>query len=70
MSEKKDQVEQKGEPGLPVKIPISIVRWLVYSAGFACLVIPFAVNYWQVVCGGLILGHFASQLNALINKKA
>lgn len=58
--------EQPKEPVLPV--PMRVVRWAVYSTGFACLVIPFATNYWQVVCGGLILGHFASQLNALIKK--
>lgn len=55
------------EPTLP--IPMRTVRWLVYSAGFACLAIPFTETYWQILCGGLILGHFASQLNALINKK-
>jgi hypothetical protein len=61
--------EVKKEPGLPVTIPLSIVRWVWYSVVFACLLIPFAASYWQEVCGGLILGWFASQLNALINKK-
>lgn len=57
------------EPRLPVLIPLHIVRWLFYSIVFANLLIPFAASYWQDICGGLILGHFASQLNALINKK-
>lgn len=57
------------EPGLPLTIPMSILRWLFYSIVFANLLIPFAASYWQDICGGLILGHFASQLNALINKK-
>lgn len=56
------------EPGLPVNIPLSWLRWLIYSAGFACLLAPFNCTIWQLVCGGLILGHFASQLNALIKK--
>jgi hypothetical protein len=60
------QTEQAKEPVLPV--PMRVVRWAVYSAGFACLLLPFAINYWQVICGGLILGHFASQLNAIIKK--
>lgn len=59
----------KKEPGLPLTIPMSILRWLFYSIVFANLLIPFAASYWQDICGGLILGHFASQLNALINKK-
>jgi hypothetical protein len=61
--------EEIKEPSLPVFIPMRIVRWVLYSAGFACLLMPFIQTYWQVACGGLILGHFASQLNALINKK-
>jgi len=60
------KTEPVKEPVLPV--PMRVVRWVVYSAGFACLVTPFATNYWQAICGGLILGHFASQLNALIKK--
>jgi hypothetical protein len=70
MSDKKEQVEKKGEPGLPVKIPISIVRWLVYSGFMIVLLGPF-IDYIGPYCcltGGLILGHFASQLNALIKK--
>lgn len=58
------------EPTLPVFIPMRIVRWIFYSIVFSNLLIPFAASYWQDICGGLILGHFASQLNALINKKA
>lgn len=59
--------EQVKEPSVPV--PMRIVRWVFYSTMFACSLIPFAASYWQDICGGLILGHFASQLNALINKK-
>jgi hypothetical protein len=58
----------KGEPGLPVKIPLSIVRWLAYSIGIALLLIPFHLTFWQGINGSLLLGHFASQLNALIKK--
>lgn len=61
--------EDRKEPSLPVFIPMRIVRWLAYSLCFACLLIPMSTNLWHWVNGGLILGHFASQLNALINKK-
>lgn len=64
----KETKEQKKE-GLPVIVPVSIIRWLFYSAGFVLLLLPFSTNTRELACGGLILGHFASQLNALINKK-
>lgn len=60
------------EPTLPVFIPMRIVRWVLYSIGFSG---PLAMWYpdlvgWDGLIGTcLILGHFASQLNALINKK-
>jgi hypothetical protein len=59
------------EPTLPVFIPMRIVRWLVYSAFMCLLLIP---AMWDqeikiTVSIALVLGHFASQLNALINKK-
>jgi hypothetical protein len=66
------------EPSLPVFIPMRIVRWILYSCFFTMLLIPFIAMMSDrgirsgLACGsgGLILGHFASQLNALINKKA
>jgi hypothetical protein len=61
--------EQVKEPTLPVFIPMRVIRWLLYSIGFALLSVPFIKTDWQGVCAGLVLGHFASQLNALINKK-
>lgn len=57
------------ELSIPVQIPMRIIRWILYSSGFALLLVPFIKTEWQAYCGGLILGHFASQLNALINKK-
>jgi hypothetical protein len=57
------------EPRLPISIPMSIIRWAVYTLMFTLLIIPFVQDTRQMICGGLILGHFASQLNALINKK-
>jgi hypothetical protein len=65
---KKEQVEKKEEPGVPIKIPLSLVRWWAYSVGAALLLIPFHLTYWQVINGSLLIGHFASQLNALIKK--
>jgi len=62
-------VSKNDEPGLPVKIPLSIVRWVAYSTAFWVLLTPFLFpKIWQHICGGLILGWFASQLNALIKK--
>lgn len=57
------------EPMLPIKIPMNIVRWLIYSACFFTLLIPFKHTTWQWICGALILGWFAGMLNAIINKK-
>ncbi len=62
--------EQIKEPALPVMVPLSVVRWFAYSAAFIILLRPFLYpQWWQNISGGLILGWFASQLNALINKK-
>lgn len=57
------------EPAIPLRIPYTIIRWLVYSICFACLIIPFIQDTRQMMCGGMILGWFAGMLNALINKK-
>lgn len=68
---KTDKPEPKKE-GLPVWIPLSTLRWAGYSFLFALLLFPFHENpltSWQHVVLSFILGHFASQLNALINKK-
>lgn len=65
--------EEVKEPTLPVFIPMRIVRWTLYSVGFMFLTMPFVagteLEWHKSACAGLILGHFASQLNALINKK-
>jgi hypothetical protein len=70
--------EKEGkEPSLPVFIPMRIIRWVLYSCFFTLLLIPIIAMKGDhgirsaLACGsgGLILGHFASQLNALINKK-
>lgn len=67
------KTEVKDEPGLPVKIPLSIIRWLLYSLTFMLLLVPFvsgaANDGPKAVCGGLILGWFASLLNAIASKK-
>jgi hypothetical protein len=59
------------EPGLPLTIPMSILRWLAYSALFTVIIMPalWDKDVWSTIAPALILGHFASQLNALINKK-
>jgi hypothetical protein len=63
---------KKEEPGLPVKIPLSTVRWFSYSFVFMILLTPFIVgmeyDWLKLSFGGMILGHFASQLNAIIKK--
>lgn len=63
--------DDRKEPTLPVFIPMRIVRWLAYSAFICLLLIP---AMWEqkiriTISIALVLGHFASQLNALINKK-
>jgi hypothetical protein len=65
--------DKKEEPGLPVKIPLSIVRWAMYScfmsaATLSFLMPPMDITVRQWVGISVILGHFASQLNALIKK--
>lgn len=60
------------QTGIPITIPENIFKWLIYSALFSG---PLASWYpqlvgWDGLIGScLILGHFASQLNAVINKK-
>jgi hypothetical protein len=59
------------EPRLPIHIPLSLVRWMTYSVCFALILAP---GFWLINARGMIgvswiLGWFASQLNALINKK-
>lgn len=65
------KIDKKDEPVLPIKIPLSIVRWLAYSAycsGMLSVWYPSLVGYWGYIGTSLLLGHFASQLNALIKK--
>jgi hypothetical protein len=70
------KMDRKKDPVLPVLIPMSIVRWLCYSLLFMFLLIPFVAGTelndvrecMKALFGGLILGHFASQLNAIIKK--
>jgi hypothetical protein len=60
------------EPSLPVFIPMRIVRWILYSMAFTGPLATWCPKFvgWDGLIGTcLILGHFASQLNALINKK-
>jgi hypothetical protein len=57
------------EPVIPIRIPMTIIRWLSYSICFFALLIPFNHTVWQWICGALILGWFAGMLNAIINKK-
>jgi len=63
----------KSEPGLPVKIPMSIIRWILYSFVFMLLLVPFVSGTDhdgpKAASGGLMLGWFASLLNAIANKK-
>jgi len=57
------------DPAIPLSTFMPIVRWLVYTTVFFILLIPFQHTTAQWICGALILGWFASQLNAIINKK-
>jgi len=62
-------VSEAKEPAIPIKVPMSLVRWVLYSVCFFLLLTPFEHTVAQWVCGALILGWFAGQLNAIINKK-
>lgn len=57
------------EPAIPLSTFVPIARWLMYSAAFFLLLIPFKHTVGQWICGALILGWFAGMLNAIINKK-
>jgi hypothetical protein len=57
------------EPMIPLSTFTPLFRWLMYGAVFFILLIPFPHTVAQWVCGALILGWFAGQLNAIINKK-
>jgi hypothetical protein len=64
-------VSKRDEPGLPVKIPVSIVRWMAYTLLFTgplALWYPHLVGWDGLIGTCFILGHFASQLNAIIKK--
>lgn len=74
MKQTEDKPKEVKEPTLPVFIPMSIVRWAMYScfmsaATLAFLTPPADITIRQWISLSCILGHFASQLNALINKK-
>jgi hypothetical protein len=58
------------EPGIPVQVPISIIRWLSYSLFIGALLAPgMKVMTWQLWLGlSLTVGHISGQLNAIINK--
>lgn len=60
------------EPAIPVKVPVSVARWLLYDICFLVLLLPFRMaplTHWQWVCGAMILGWFAGLLNAIAYKK-
>lgn len=77
MKQIEDKKQEEKQPVLPVFIPVTILRWIAYSLFFTMLLIPLIALTHQdgmrpalaCGCGGLILGHFASQLNQLIKKK-
>lgn len=60
------------ENGAPITLPMTLIRWIIYSIVFWGLLSPFFLNRMTVgewICGALILGWFAGMLNAIINKK-
>jgi hypothetical protein len=60
--------ENKKEPD--VSIPLSFVRWLCYSILFFTFLIGYisVFTIWEVIGTSLTLGHFAGQLNKIIDK--
>jgi len=68
ISNKPQKEEQSTEPGLPLRIPVSLIRWITYSALFFILILATELTIVQSVCVALILGHFSAQLNAIKDK--
>jgi len=62
---KPESKDVKKEPALPVQIPLSILRWILYSIFMFLLLLPVPLTLLQAVCMSLLLGHFSGQLNAL-----
>jgi hypothetical protein len=46
---------------------LSLFRWALYSGVMMVLLIPHCAG-WKLVTAGLILGHFAAQINSIKNK--
>lgn len=68
---KEPEQEKEKEPGLPIKIPVSVIRWVAYTFIIAWALLPFFGTYltWQQQLSvAAILAHFSSQLNALKEK--
>lgn len=55
-----------------IQVPTSLVRWLCYTLLFAIFLTPFVsdgtLTVLQMFSVAAILGHFAGQLNKLIDK--
>lgn len=55
-----------------VQVPTSLIRWLCYTLLFSVILTPFvsggSLTVLQMFSAGAILGHFAGQLNKLIDK--
>ncbi len=67
MSNNEQTQEEKKEPML--QVPISILRWFLYSIFFCLLLLPFWLGDWRIIFLSLILAHFAGQLNNLKAKE-
>lgn len=46
---------------------LSLFRWALYSGVMILLLVPH-LSAWKLVTAGLILGHFAAQINSIKNK--
>jgi hypothetical protein len=72
MKEKEPPTPNELPASVPIKVPVNIIRWLLYSITLWGILGPFyrnPLNLGQWISAALILGWFASQLNAIINKK-
>jgi hypothetical protein len=66
------QEQQKENTKVNISLPTSLVRWVCYTVFFFVVMLPFVLvgnTHMLIVCSvALILGHFAGQLNKLIDK--
>jgi hypothetical protein len=67
-----EQTVQSVEKETGVILPVSLIRWLCYTTIFGLMLLPFyiqdGISFGKYFGVCLVLGHFAGQLNKIIDK--